>query len=263
MQILIADDDPIVRAVVERVVQLANYDLLEAVNGRDALAIIEREDPDVLITDLQMPILDGFGLVEAVRASARHRALPIVCLSSVNDLDAITRLAEMGISDYVLKPIRPRDLSDRLRTAISKSAHWKASREVPIVTAAPAVLVVDPDQAFRSLVAGALAPNFTVVGAPTGAAAVTAFRARTSRITTVLISEGLQLLDEERLAALLRRLATDEDVAPPIVLLVSTSESVDQAKAGFDGAIRRSLVAEEFRATIAPWLGKSVELSTL
>jgi len=258
MKILIADDDPIVRAVVARVVRQSADDLIEAENGLDALQAIERDDPDVLITDLQMPVLDGFELVQTVRASLRHRTMPIVCLSSVSDRDAIARLAEMGITDYVLKPIRPRDLADRLRIVVTKHGRWKLERDASPVGGQPGVLIIDPDAPFRALVTLALAPDFSVVEAPTGAAGVTAFRARTPRMATVLISEGLQLLDEERVAALLRRLAVDHGEMPPTVILVSASKSVSDGKAaGFDGVIRRTLVLGDFIAAASRWLPKA------
>src|SRR6185503_14039635 len=107
MRILVADDDAIVRAVVERVVTQASYELLQAEDGAAALRTIEAEDPDLLITDVHMPELDGFGLVEAVRRSARHGAMPIVCLTAENDRESVIRLLGLGITDYLLKPIRP------------------------------------------------------------------------------------------------------------------------------------------------------------
>ncbi len=258
MKILIADDDPIVRVVVKRVVHQAGFDIIEAENGLDALQAIERDDPDVLITDLKMPVLDGFELVQTLRASARHRALPIVCLSSVSDIEAITRLAELGITNYLLKPIRPRDLADRLRTVTANGGQWKLSRAPAAATAPPSVLVIDSDAGFRALVASALTPEFSVIGAPTGAAGVAACRARTPRVTVVFISEGLHLLDEERVAGLLRRMATEEGSTPPTVILVSAPDEVsDEKAAAFDGVIRRSLVPSEFLTAVAPWLSKS------
>lgn len=128
MKILIADDDGIVRALVNRVAEYESHDTLLAEDGRQALELIEREDPDLLITDLRMPELDGFGLIDAVRASERHQYLPIICLSSVNQRDDIESLIEKGISDYVLKPVRTADLAERIRTVTMRERHWKAAR---------------------------------------------------------------------------------------------------------------------------------------
>src|ERR1700742_4620892 len=116
MKILIADDDGIVRALVTRVAEYESHDTLLAEAGRQALALIEREDPDLLITDLRMPELDGFGLIDAVRSSDKHRHLPVICLSSVSQRDDIETLIGKGISDYVLKPVRTADLAERIRT---------------------------------------------------------------------------------------------------------------------------------------------------
>lgn len=259
MKILVADDDPLVRAVVARVASQAAYDLVEAENGLVALDSVERDDPDVLITDLRMPVLDGFELVQTVRASARHRAMPIMCLSAVSDRDAITRLAEMGITDYILKPIRPRDLADRLQAVVTKYAEWKIARDEPVeATSFPAVLVIDPDVAFHAFVESTLAPDYSVLAAPTGATGVTMFRARNPRVSTVLIAEGLNLLDEQRVAALLRRLAAEDGMPAPTVLLVSSRDEVSSDKAAvFDGVVRRSDVATDFLAATTQWIPKS------
>lgn len=128
MKILIADDDAIVRAVVVRVAEYESHDTIVAENGRQALELLERKDPDLLITDLRMPELDGFGLIDAVRASDRHRHLPVICLSSVNERSDIEALIEKGISDYVLKPVRVGDLADRIRTVSARERHWKSLR---------------------------------------------------------------------------------------------------------------------------------------
>ena len=125
MKILIADDDDIVRALVHRVAAYDSHDTLLANDGRQALELAEREDPDLLITDLRMPELDGFGLIAAVRASARHQHLPIICLSSVNQRDDIESLIGKGISDYVLKPVRTADLAERIRGVAIRERNWK------------------------------------------------------------------------------------------------------------------------------------------
>ena len=84
MKIVIAEDDAVVRALLYRVAEFDRHDAFVAEDGRKALEIIEREDPDMLITDLRMPELDGFGLIDAVRALPRHQQMPIICLSAVN-----------------------------------------------------------------------------------------------------------------------------------------------------------------------------------
>ena len=128
MKILISDDDPIIRMFVRRAAEHASHEVVLAEHGREALELLEHEDPDLLITDLRMPELDGFGLIKAVRELPRHSEMPIICLSSVNDRDKIATLIEQGIADYVLKPVRPADFIDRIRAVTPRARGWKAAR---------------------------------------------------------------------------------------------------------------------------------------
>jgi DNA-binding response OmpR family regulator len=130
MKILVADDDEVVRTFVHRVVEQSQHDVLLAEDGRQALALVEREDPDLLITDLRMPELDGFGLIEAVRSSPGREGLPIICLSSVNQREDVAKLIAQGISDYVLKPVRPGELANRIRAVAYRERNWKSYRNV-------------------------------------------------------------------------------------------------------------------------------------
>jgi two-component system response regulator ResD len=128
MKILIADDDAVMRAFVQRVVEHSSHDAVVAENGRDALDLVQREDPDLLITDLCMPEMDGFALVEELQKLPRHSLLPVICLSSLNSREDIARLIALGISDYVLKPVKPFDLAERIRTVSLRTAGWKRGR---------------------------------------------------------------------------------------------------------------------------------------
>ncbi|HXT17249.1 MAG TPA: response regulator [Gemmatimonadaceae bacterium] len=133
MRIIIADDDEIVRAFVQRVIEHGSNDAIAAEDGREALELIKVQDPDLLITDLKMPDMDGFQLIEALRALPAHAAIPIICLTSVSDREDVARLIEMKISDYVLKPVRPFDLAERIRTVSLRTAGWKLKRrETPV-----------------------------------------------------------------------------------------------------------------------------------
>jgi DNA-binding response OmpR family regulator len=135
MKILISDDDPIIRMFVSRVAKHASYDVVVAEHGRAALSLLESEDPDLLITDLHMPELDGFGLIAAVKALPRFADMPIVCLSSCNDREQVARLIQQGIAGYLLKPVRPADFIDRLHAVAPRAQAWKAARATPTPTA--------------------------------------------------------------------------------------------------------------------------------
>lgn len=80
MKILVAEDDLVTREILKRVLMPLADAIVEASNGVEALELIETEDPDFLFTDLQMPLLDGLAVVEAVRGSKSRSKLPIVCI---------------------------------------------------------------------------------------------------------------------------------------------------------------------------------------
>lgn len=132
MKTLVVDDDEIVRTFVQRVMEHSGYEVHLAEHGRQALDVIESLDPDLLVTDLNMPEMDGYELIQSVRAMPNFKHLPIICLSSVNQRGDIERLIEQGISSYVLKPVKPSDLADRIRIVASRERSWKLSREVTI-----------------------------------------------------------------------------------------------------------------------------------
>jgi two-component system cell cycle response regulator len=256
MKVLIADDDSVIRTLVYRVTMSLSGDILQAENGLEALGIIEREDPDLLITDLRMPVLDGFELIDAIRSSAPHAGLAVVCLSSVSDRDDIVRLAKLGVVDYVLKPVRPADLLERIRNVTPRALSWKANRDRPVISAStPRMLVVDPDPAFRALVVAAFGQSFAVIEAASGAEALNTCRHTEQMPTVAFIADGLRLLDEQRTARLLKQVAADRGAEPPRVILVSDN-AVDAQSHGaeFDGMVARLRTAEELATAVAQWV---------
>jgi CheY-like chemotaxis protein len=82
-RVLVVDDEPDIRATVAEMLVLEGYDVEQAANGADALAAIERRTPDLILLDMRMPVLDGWGLAEALRR--RGMRLPIVVMTAARD----------------------------------------------------------------------------------------------------------------------------------------------------------------------------------
>lgn len=101
--ILIIDDEYYVRDSIAAYLYDVGYRVLMAENGLAGLETFRREMPDVVLTDLRMPVLDGFGVVESVREEAPYT--PIVVVSGMGDLDEAIRALTLGAWDYVSKPI--------------------------------------------------------------------------------------------------------------------------------------------------------------
>jgi len=119
-RILLADDNADMRSYVRRL--LGQHYQVEAVgNGADALAAILRNPPDLILADVMMPRLDGFGLVRELRANASVRTIPVILLSARAGEDARVEGLQSGADDYLVKPFTARELLARVDTRLAMS----------------------------------------------------------------------------------------------------------------------------------------------
>jgi len=105
VRVLAADDDPTVRALVSSTLAPEVARLVEAEDGEDALRRLAEEPFDLVISDLDMPRMNGFGLIEAVRAQDETRHLPIIVVTGRDDVIAIERAFALGATSFVAKPV--------------------------------------------------------------------------------------------------------------------------------------------------------------
>lgn len=101
-QVLVVYDDPFIRGLLAAWLQEAGYGVVVAADGQQALAQIRREIPDILLLDLSMPILDGYGVVRWLRQQRECRALPILILSA--DVWAPKKLTGLQVEGFLSKP---------------------------------------------------------------------------------------------------------------------------------------------------------------
>ena len=122
--ILVVDDDPSIRQTLTREIALAGYDAISAADGVEGQAVFEERRPDLVITDLAMPRMDGLGLLAAIR---KVDATPVLVLSVRGEEEDKVRALDLGADDYVTKPFSLRELLARLRTQLR---HAGAAPEV-------------------------------------------------------------------------------------------------------------------------------------
>lgn len=121
-KILVVDDDPHIREVICFALQKAGYTTLTAADGRQAMAICERDRPALLVLDILMPEMDGTEVCRRLRQQPDHGHLPILFVSSKDDeIDRILGL-ELGGDDYVAKPFSPRELVARVKAILRRTA---------------------------------------------------------------------------------------------------------------------------------------------
>ncbi len=117
-RILVVDDEPIVREVVVKYLEREGHTTLEAGDGDDARALLERSEPDLVVLDVMLPGTDGLELCRWIRSRSE---LPVILLTARGEeADRIVGL-ELGADDYVTKPFSPRELAARVRTVLRRS----------------------------------------------------------------------------------------------------------------------------------------------
>ena len=145
--VLLVDDEPEVLEMLRLYCEGATYSTVTAVNGRDALKAFYQHHPDIVITDIRMPVLDGFGLCRRIREISEA---PIIILSALGSEDEKVRGLELGADDYLVKPIGTRELIARVESALRRA---QASPLEPKGTYADGVLTIHLDS-LETFVAG-------------------------------------------------------------------------------------------------------------
>jgi DNA-binding response OmpR family regulator len=124
--ILIVDDEKRLVSLVESYLTQEGYRVVTAYNGREALAIAEKEKPDLIILDIMMPEMNGYDFMRVHRG---QRNTPIIMLTAkVEDDDKIIGL-ELGADDYVVKPFKPRELMARVRNVLRRAGKSAPTRK--------------------------------------------------------------------------------------------------------------------------------------
>ncbi|GBF56389.1 chemotaxis protein CheY [Candidatus Phycosocius bacilliformis] len=114
-KILTVDDSRTMRDMLKLALSDAGYDVVQAEDGVDGLETLDREGADVVITDINMPRMDGFGFIEGVRANPAYRGLPVLVLTTESSPEKKARAKEAGATGWIVKPFDPVKLVDVVR----------------------------------------------------------------------------------------------------------------------------------------------------
>ena len=93
----------------------AGYRVVQAEDGVHGLEVLQAERPDIVITDINMPRMDGFGFIEGMRADPNHKATPVLVLTTESDAAKKQRAREAGATGWIVKPFDPAKLVDAVR----------------------------------------------------------------------------------------------------------------------------------------------------
>jgi two-component system, chemotaxis family, chemotaxis protein CheY len=113
--VLTIDDSRTMRDMLKIALVEAGYNVVQAEDGVHGLEVLQTMTPDVIVTDINMPRMDGFGLIEAVRKEARYRGVPILVLTTESDTAKKLRAKEAGATGWIVKPFEPAKLISAIR----------------------------------------------------------------------------------------------------------------------------------------------------
>jgi len=121
VRMLVVDDDPVILKLLRISFEMEGFEVLSAADGQEGLQRARSEHPDVVLSDVMMPRVDGLQLLAELKADPATARLPVVLLSAKAQNAEVRQGLAMGADDYVTKPFDPLELLDRVNAVLAKS----------------------------------------------------------------------------------------------------------------------------------------------
>jgi two-component system chemotaxis response regulator CheY len=115
MTVLTVDDSRTMRDMLRLALTDAGFNVIQAVDGLDGIDVLGRSEPDVIITDINMPRMDGFGFITSVRSDSKYRSTPILVLTTESDAVKKAQARSAGATGWIVKPFDAGKLVDAIR----------------------------------------------------------------------------------------------------------------------------------------------------
>ena len=131
-KILVADDEASIRRILETRLKMVGYDVVVAEDGEEAVEVFIKTNPDLVVLDVMMPKMDGYGVTREIR---RTSDVPIIILTALGDVSERITGLELGADDYVIKPFSPKELEARVKAVLRRTTN----KEVVVPTGTKAV----------------------------------------------------------------------------------------------------------------------------
>jgi CheY-like chemotaxis protein len=221
--ILLADDSPLIHRHTVPLLEEDGYDVISAHDGVEAVELARANAPDLVITDIEMPRLDGYGVCKALKQDPATAHVPVMICSSLGEAADLERGFDAGADDYLVKPVVPEELSTRVRALAQGTAPGARER----------ILVVDDSPAQRHYVADCLArQGFEIATAEDGRIALR--KAQTIHPALIVSDYEMPNMSGFELVHALRR---DPELRQiPVIMLTARDSKRDRAQLRAAGA---------------------------
>lgn len=117
-RVLVADDEASIRRILETRLKMVGYDVVVAEDGEEAVNLFNKTNPDLVVLDVMMPKMDGYGVTREIR---RTSDVPIIILTALGDVSERITGLELGADDYVIKPFSPKELEARVKAVLRRT----------------------------------------------------------------------------------------------------------------------------------------------
>ncbi|MFZ1150544.1 MAG: response regulator [Xanthobacteraceae bacterium] len=118
-RILVVEDQPDNRQIIRDMLAGTGYEITEAENGEEALAAIAKQRPDLILMDIQLPVMDGYAATRRIKTDPALKSIPVIAVTSYALSGEEKKAREAGCDDYVPKPYSPRQLLAKIRQYLS------------------------------------------------------------------------------------------------------------------------------------------------
>lgn len=118
-KILTVDDSKTIRMIVTRALKKWDCTICEAASGEEGLVVAAAEKPDVILLDITMPVMDGITMLKRLRADEALKGIAVVMLTAESSRENIAQIAEMGVTDYLVKPFKEEEMIEKLQTIVT------------------------------------------------------------------------------------------------------------------------------------------------
>ncbi len=118
-RILIADDDPLLRSLLQHKLAAEDHQIFASEHGGEVLGMVKDHAPDLIVLDAMMPVMDGFEVLRRLKAGAGTRNIPVIMLTALKREQDVVGGLQLGAADYLAKPFIPEELVQRIRRLLA------------------------------------------------------------------------------------------------------------------------------------------------
>ncbi len=257
-KVLTVDDSKTVRIIVKKAFKPFDVEIFEAANGVEGLAVAAKENPDLILLDVTMPVMDGVEMLTKLKSDSALKGIPVIMLTAEGGRDNVLKIAKIGVRDYLVKPFKEEVLVEKSSRVIDlKPVNEGPAKAKSILDPADILVVEDKPAIFQQIQEGLRHTPWKIRGVASHAEAADSLTKAVPDLVLVSLS-----LPEESAFTLFRLIRTNVKTKyTPVFALVVKTETAQQQQAqtvGFSAIITKPIDMSELETKVA----KAMNLDT-